>query len=88
MTIIGRNADAGAKIVSEMKSIHPTGQYDFMKCDAASMKDIFRCCGVLKEKLSSLNYLVLTQGYASVNGYDATDGEGLDRKLALHYVLF
>ena len=45
VTIIGRNADAGAKIVSEMKSIHPTGQYDFMKCDA---KDIFRCCGVLK----------------------------------------
>lgn len=85
VTIIGRNAEMGQKIVSEMKCIHPNGQYEFMKCDAASMKDIFRCCAVLKEKLSSLNYLVLTQGYASINGYDATPEEGLDRKLALHY---
>ena len=85
VTIIGRNVEAGDKIVKEMKSIHPNGQYEFMQCDAASMKDIFRCCKIINTKFDSLNYLILSQGLASIKGYDATPEEGLDRKLALHY---
>ena len=82
--IIGRNATAGDQIVQEMKSIHPSGEYSFMSCDATLMKDIKNTCDRLIDKNAKLDYLVLSQGIASMNGYTPTE-EGIDRKLALHY---
>ena len=84
VVIVGRNATAGNEIVQEMKKIHPTGDYSFVSCDATLMKDIKKTCDAFNKTNNKLDYLVLSQGIASMNGYTPTE-EGIDRKLALHY---
>jgi len=84
VVIVGRNAGAGDQIVQEMKKIHPSGVYSFVSCDATLMKDIKKTCEGLNQSQSKIDYLVLSQGIASMNGYSPTE-EGIDRKLALHY---
>ena len=84
VTIIGRNAQMGEQIVADMKAVHPDGKFSFVRCDASLMQDIHGCCEQLKQSHTSLHFLVLSQGIASINGFDPTT-EGLDRKLALHY---
>ena len=48
------------------------------------MKNVTSAAAVIKGKISSLNYLVLSQGILTFQGRNETS-EGIDRKLALHF---
>jgi NAD(P)-dependent dehydrogenase (short-subunit alcohol dehydrogenase family) len=81
VAIMGRNEAAGKSAVDEMKRLHPEGSHSFIQCDATSMSNIRQACRSLD---MPVDYLVLSQGIASIKGRDETV-EGIDRKLALHY---
>ena len=55
-----------------------------VKCDVSLMKNIVKSCDTIKDSMDSINYLVLSQGIASLAGRKETE-EGIDLKLALHY---
>ena len=82
VTIVGRNA-RGHEIVQKLGQLGGTG-HEFLQCDASSMKNISTFCSELKQKYPVIDFLVQTQGMASVAGRTETP-EGIDQKLALHY---
>eukprot|EP00951_Prasinocladus_malaysianus_P005497 scaffold38961_cov21-Prasinocladus_malaysianus.AAC.1 len=67
-----------------MKACRPGGQYDFMKVDAFSLRSLAAMCQNVTSAAPALDYLVLTQGMATRQGYTPTDS-GLDQKLTLHH---
>ena len=83
-TIIGRNEEEGSKVLSELRSRNPQGVHTMIKCDATLMKNIVKSCDTIKNSMDTINYLVLSQGIASLSGRQETK-EGIDVKLALHY---
>ena len=86
--ISGRNIEEGNKIVNDLKVLSPKRNHQFRQIDAFLLSNIKNYCNNLKDDIkrekSSLKYLVLTQGIASINGRTETP-EGIDQKLALHY---
>eukprot|EP01035_Chromulina_nebulosa_P008775 gene8775-11868_t len=84
VTIIGRSEEEGSKVLSELRTHNPQGVHKMIKCDASSMKNIVKSCDTIKDSMDSINYLVLSQGIASLAGRQETE-EGIDLKLALHY---
>jgi len=84
VTIMGRNEKVGKEIVSEMKELNPEGKYEMIVCDASSMKEIAKACDEYKRQHDRLDYCILSQGIATIEGRNETK-EGIDTKLALHY---
>ena len=84
VTIMGRNEQVGKELISEMKQLNPEGRYDMIVCNASSMKEIVKACESYKKQHDRLDYCVLTQGIATMEGRNETM-EGIDNKLALHY---
>jgi NAD(P)-dependent dehydrogenase (short-subunit alcohol dehydrogenase family) len=86
VSIVGRSAERGNAIVEEMKRLNPTGQHDFLSCNAFLLKDVERAANEFKAKHpgSPVDVLVLTQGIGTFQGRTETT-EGIDEKLALHF---
>ncbi|EFC39023.1 FabG domain-containing protein [Naegleria gruberi] len=84
VSIMGRSEEAGKEIIEEMKKLNPEGKFEMIKVDASLMKDIEKVCEEYKQNHDRLDYCVLSQGIASMNGRTETK-EGIDVKLALHY---
>lgn len=83
--ICGRNQTVGEEIVVEMKKLSPEYNHEFIQLDAFMMKNIKEFCNTnFIEKKRSINYLVMTQGMATIASRSETT-EGIDKKLALHY---
>eukprot|EP01039_Chlorochromonas_danica_P005544 gene5544-6107_t len=82
ITIVGRDADRGQAIVKELGELGGS-QHDFFRCDAFLMKNVSKVSQELRTKYGKVDYLVLTQGMATIQGRTETS-EGLDQKLALH----
>lgn len=83
--IAGRNkATANAIIASFPK--HAESKYEFLHCDVFMLKNVVEACKVLKEDLGvqKLNYLFMTTGYLALFEKYTDNGEGIDRKLAVH----
>ena len=83
VTIVGRDAKRGAEIVQQLEGLGGS-QHQFQVCDSFSMKNIQDFCTEYRQTHASLDFLVLTQGIATMQGRTETK-EGLDQKLALHY---
>eukprot|EP01116_Phalansterium_solitarium_P002787 TRINITY_DN1305_c0_g4_i2.p1 TRINITY_DN1305_c0_g4~~TRINITY_DN1305_c0_g4_i2.p1 ORF type:complete len:299 (+),score=134.77 TRINITY_DN1305_c0_g4_i2:750-1646(+) len=87
VTVVGRNRRAGEEVVSQMRSVSgsPQASFDFVECDASLLANAkgFAASYAARPEVSSLDYLVLTQGIATTQGYTPTS-EGLDQKMALH----
>ncbi|KAF5353696.1 hypothetical protein D9758_008687 [Tetrapyrgos nigripes] len=85
--ILGRNRQAAESIIASFpKPSSPEAKYEFIECDASLMKNVQRATKelVTQHGVEKINYLVMSQGFLSTNGF--TDaGEGLDKKLAVHY---
>jgi len=81
VTIAGRSAEAGKKIVQEMKEAAPagTGSFSFEPVDCFDLSSV----ASLASKTSSLDSLVLTQGMATIQGNTPTK-DGFDQKMQLH----
>ncbi|KAG8905437.1 hypothetical protein FRC00_013258 [Tulasnella sp. 408] len=88
--ICGRNREAAERIIETFPK-HPESKYEFVECDATLMKNIVKAAEEVKHRISeadgkktTLNYLVVSQGIMTMNGFDPTS-EGIDRKMALHF---
>ncbi|KAG8926484.1 hypothetical protein FRC02_008860 [Tulasnella sp. 418] len=81
--ICGRNRVAAEEIIASFPK-HPESLYEFVECDASLMKNVVQVSSVLKSKLTTLNYLVMSQGIFTFQGRTET-AEGIDHKLALHF---
>lgn len=85
VTVIGRNAEAGALVLEELNKANPKGKHGVIIADASSMKSIVKgCSDFLMQNNSPLHYCVLSQGIASLAGRTETS-DGIDQKLSLHY---
>lgn len=83
VTIVGRNAEAGAAIVAQLKAAGG-GPHAFLPCDASLLANVQRTAAQYAATHPALDVLVLSQGMATVQGRTET-AEGLDVKLALHF---
>ncbi|CAE7457540.1 notO [Symbiodinium necroappetens] len=92
--LVGRSQERGAAIVEELqKTASQQGAasdgsvYTFRALDAFSMPACRALADDLLRSEAPLDYLVLTQGMATLQGYTPTAPEkgGLDEKLTLHY---
>mmetsp|Transcript_21871 Transcript_21871/g.30083 ORF Transcript_21871/g.30083 Transcript_21871/m.30083 type:complete len:294 (+) Transcript_21871:31-912(+) len=84
VTIIGRNEKQGAIVVNLLKQLNPKGSYSMIPCDVSTINNVRLACKQLKTNHDQLNYLVLSQGIASIEGRQETV-DGIDVKMALHY---
>ncbi|KAJ6602293.1 hypothetical protein B0H10DRAFT_2080577 [Mycena sp. CBHHK59/15] len=84
IVIVGRNqAAAHATISSFPRST--AGTQEFIECDATLIKNIEITATSLLDRISKLNFLVLSPGFFSIiAGRDETS-EGIDKKMALIY---
>jgi len=92
VTVVGRSATRGGAVVAEMQAAAPPGSqatFKFVPCDCFSLDSVRGCVAALADSdggdmLSEpLDYLVLTQGMATMQGFTPT-ADGLDQKLQLH----
>jgi len=83
VTIIGRNEKRGQEVVKELKA-SGKGEHNFVQMDASLLKNAAQFAKDYAKTHDKLDYLVLSQGIATFQGYTPTE-EDLDVKLALHY---
>lgn len=91
--ICGRNRQAAEQVIAGFPK-HAESKYEFVECDATLMKNIAKSAEDVARRIAreadhgrgkaKLNYLVLSQGILTLNGFDPTS-EGIDKKLALHF---
>eukprot|EP00455_Lapot_gusevi_P047554 TRINITY_DN643_c0_g1_i3.p1 TRINITY_DN643_c0_g1~~TRINITY_DN643_c0_g1_i3.p1 ORF type:complete len:301 (-),score=76.04 TRINITY_DN643_c0_g1_i3:30-932(-) len=85
VTIVGRSVARGEEVVKAMTELSaPEVQHVFMACDAMLLRSVAEWSVEYARTHARLDYLVLTQGMASIQGRTET-AEGLDEKLALHF---
>jgi len=90
VTIVGRSKERAEKVVESMRAVSEDGTFSFVQCDCFSLRDVDRCSKEILAALPSssseppvLDYLVLSQGMATIQGFTPTE-DGLDQKLTLH----
>lgn len=87
VTVVGRSRERGEAVVQEMREAAGDGdaEFDFAPCDASLIRNARDLANEYAQRENSrVDYLVLTQGIATLQGYTPTE-EGLDQKLSLHY---
>jgi hypothetical protein len=72
----------GKEIVKDLQSLNPEGNHSFEKVDCFDLSSVKSL--VDKTKQDKLDYLVLSQGMATIQGFTPTT-DGFDQKLSLHY---
>lgn len=72
--VVGRSQDAADRIFSELKTIQPETEANFIRKDLTLIKNVDEVCEEIKAKESKLNLLFMTPGTLSLKG---RDGEGL-----------
>jgi len=87
VTIAGRSESAGTKIVGEMNDVsraagHIEPNHSFVKVDAFDLTDVKNLAHA--HSGTQLDYLVMTQGMATIQGLTLTN-DNIDQKLCLHY---
>ncbi|KAG8991775.1 hypothetical protein FRB90_001235 [Tulasnella sp. 427] len=82
--IVGRSRARAEEIIASLPKTSES-QYDFIQCDVSVLKNVVTAANEAKSKISGgLNYLVLSQGIMTTQGFTPTS-EGIDMKLALHF---
>ncbi|KAL9111767.1 MAG: hypothetical protein Q9227_003826 [Pyrenula ochraceoflavens] len=90
--VVGRNANAAEKILSDCREICPSGNFRFVKAENLSLlRDVDRVCAEIidhekhrEDGTGRVDFLVETQGYLSFSGREETP-EGLDALMSLLY---
>jgi len=81
--ICGRNKANAEKIIASFPQT-PNSKYEFIECDVSLMKNVVATSADIKQRVQTLNYLVLSQGIMTMQGFTPTS-EGIDMKLSLHF---
>ncbi|KAJ3533705.1 hypothetical protein NMY22_g7222 [Coprinellus aureogranulatus] len=84
IVLVGRNSTAAESIIASLPPNAEGSSYEFVKCDVTLMRNVVQASKEILAKHSKINYLVLTTGFFSTKGYEATE-EGIERKLAAMY---
>jgi NAD(P)-dependent dehydrogenase (short-subunit alcohol dehydrogenase family) len=75
--IVKRNSSSSSVTI-------PSDKFSFVECDATLLSNVVKTSNLLKDIHSKIDYLICTQGIASMKGRTETI-EGLDEKMVLHY---
>ena len=87
VTLVGRSEARGQKIVAEL-SAAGGGQHSMTPVNCFSLKAVSEFANGYVASAKPLDFLVMTQGMATLQGFSPTPAEhggGLDEKLTLHY---
>ena len=87
IAIIGRNKEAGERILSELAK--PDGEEQaperiFIQCDVSLMRNVSSAVQQLKNSFTKINYLVVSTGFLDFEKREETS-EGLEYRLAVTY---
>lgn len=85
--LVGRNRTAAEEILASLPNLKVEGKepkYEFVECDVSLMQNVRKTTSELVQRLSKVNFLVLSPGIMTMQGRTETS-EGIDVKLALHY---
>lgn len=85
VTIVGRSERG---IVQELadasKAQGANAEHRFVNVNAFLLSSVKEAIEEINNSMDTLDYLVLTQGMATIQGFTPSEGEGLDQKLSLH----
>lgn len=83
VTVVGRNANRGKEVVDRLTNLSTADgvEHRFVQLDASLIAE---CKRFAREFVGPIDFLVMSQGIASLDGFSPT-AENIDRKLALHY---
>lgn len=82
--IIGRNKEAGAAAVNDIKELNNQANAVFLSHDMSLVEEADKLCEEISQKENKVNFLCLSTGFLSVSGRDETS-EGIDKKMAVNY---
>ena len=84
VVLVGRSKERADEVLAQMRAVSKTAVHSFVACDASLLSSIPGVVTEFQKQHGHLDYLVLTQGIATVQGRTETR-EGLDVKMSLHY---
>lgn len=84
IVLVGRNKSAAESIIASFPPNSEGSSYDFVACDVTLMRNVVAASKEILAKHAKINYLILTPGFFSTKGYEATE-EGIERKMAPMY---
>jgi len=59
---IGRSPESGSRLMTELKTLNPDGEYIFIKSDTSLLRNVDMVCRDIKAKETAINLLYLSQG--------------------------
>jgi NAD(P)-dependent dehydrogenase (short-subunit alcohol dehydrogenase family) len=87
IVIIGRNKEAGERILSELPKPSSEGEEPirlFIQCDVSLMRNVQSTIQQLTSSLLKINYLILSTGFLDISDRRETK-EGMELRLAVSY---
>jgi NAD(P)-dependent dehydrogenase (short-subunit alcohol dehydrogenase family) len=82
--IVGRNADAGNRIVTKLQTINPNTHATFHRHDMTLISEADAFSQKVLEQEKKVNLLFLSTGFLTLSGRTETV-EGIDTKMAINY---
>lgn len=82
--IVGRNAEAGDKVLAKLKELNAAVDAKFLKHDMTLIREADSLSKTILAEQEKVNLLFLSPGFLTFNGRTETD-EGVDSKLSINY---
>ncbi|KAF5094121.1 hypothetical protein D0Z00_003696 [Geotrichum galactomycetum] len=82
--IVGRNVDAGNRIVAKLQTINPNTQATFHRHDMTLISQADAFSQTVLEQEKKVNLLFLSPGFLALSGRTES-AEGIDTKMAINY---
>lgn len=84
--IIGRNAEAGSRVLAKLKELNPNplAKYHFLQHDVTLISEADKLSQTIAQNESRINLLFLSPGFLTTAGRTETK-EGIDTKLSINY---
>lgn len=82
--IVGRNADAGARVLARLKELNSAVDARFLKHDMSLIKEADVLSNTILAEQQKINLLFLSPGFLTTKGRQETV-EGVDSKLSINY---
>jgi NAD(P)-dependent dehydrogenase (short-subunit alcohol dehydrogenase family) len=85
VTVVGRESKRSEEVLKHLNSMAKANEgqnINFVKCNCFLLSEVNRAVDEIKQ--NPVDYLVMTQGMATIQGFTPSKEEGLDQKLALH----
>ena len=82
--VIGRSRQRFDPEIQNLKRINSNGEYTFIEADISLIKNIDAVCEQIKNQVSGIDLLFVSQGYVSFAGRE-NNADGLDNSISLRY---